>query len=527
MRRLFPLLSLAVVFVATGCPSKPAGKPETKSVAPTTADQSTAEDILGSAILQLQPENLGIDSDLESAVSVLNSWAGLAKATRPESLTPPVVDWSTVSESLVDPNVRTMMTEPVYTQLDGRHIRICFLAHAIGRAMTEGVSDDVARATRLFDYTTRNIVRFGEDEMAFPLTPYELLVAGRGTPEDRAWVFATLLRQWRLDAVVLRSPREGAPENWLIGVPIKGEIYLYDPRLGVPVPNWDVAEGKTHFEQPATLAQVIEHPDWLTRLGQDADVEPMSVDDLKSSLVEMIAEPQYWSDRMWLLEQSLPAESVCLLYDAPARTAEESGMFGRIASVEALNRPDSWRVWSYPFRQQYNMGRMDERSMQAMQLTMATFAVPFEMNAETKQVQPTNRQLRTRIDQLLGRWAEATTGYLAIRQLGMTPNPSAEMNRIQQLSAEDAQFWTAVCKYELKEWDGAIEILDGYRRRYRRGRWVSDAILLTAQCQMEAGKIDEAITTLESADSNDRNADVIALWLKQWKSLRPAEKAAE
>ena len=49
--------------------------------------------------------------------------------------------------------------------------------------------DDVSRATALFDWTVRNI-QLEADEDSMPRRPWQTLLFGRGTAEQRAWVFA-------------------------------------------------------------------------------------------------------------------------------------------------------------------------------------------------------------------------------------------------------------------------------------------------------------------------------------------------
>ena len=91
-----------------------------------------------------------------------------------------------------------------FSQRDVAHIRTSLLMKAIVDDVTKGLDNDVDRAGVLFDFVTRN-VQLVADENALPLTPYEMLIFGEGTAADRAWIFAGLLRQLKLDAVIVRS----------------------------------------------------------------------------------------------------------------------------------------------------------------------------------------------------------------------------------------------------------------------------------------------------------------------------------
>ena len=522
---LFGWVVLALPLLV-GCPSASAPssaakkKGDDKSANTLSATQQTAEDVLSSALHQLQPENLGIDSDLEAAISVLNSWKGLAEKTRPAGLKPPEADWSKVPAELVAEDVRTRINSTRYDAMDGRHIRGCLLANAIAKKAGAPADSDLGRATLLFDYTVRNVALQADDEVPLPLTPYEILIVGRGTPSDRAWIFASLLKQWQIDALVLRPIANNDPQAWLVGVPLEGQVYLFDARLGLIVPNPEADANSPLFRTPATLGQIQEHPDWLNQLAPaDDQPYPLTADDLSDPLIELIAEPQYWSERMWLLEQSLPGDSVCLLYDPLAGSPENPGFLGRIQAVPALNRPKDWRMWTYPYRQFLGMSQMDQLTTQAMRSAMLAFVVPIEVDPETNQATPTNRQLGNRTDQLLGRLEEATAKYLVIRQLGVRLDPDASINQLNQLAAEDAFYWTAICKYEQGQFDGTIETLEGYFKRYRRGKWIAAASQLLALSQVAKNDFAAAIQTLKSTDSNDPNADTNAVLLKHWSSL--------
>ncbi len=85
-----------------------------------------------------------------------------------------------------------------------------------------------------------------------PQFPWETLLFGRGTAAERAWVFILLLRQLDIDAAMLAIDAAPAKQGlgtsvpsqkgeqplrpWCVGVLVEGEVYLFDPLLGLPVP---------------------------------------------------------------------------------------------------------------------------------------------------------------------------------------------------------------------------------------------------------------------------------------------------
>ena len=72
---------------------------------------------------------------------------------------------------------------------DARHIQEAIWLRDISRWAHGDGFDDVARATAIFDWTVRNI-QLETDDDSVPRRPWQTLLYGRGTAEQRAWVFA-------------------------------------------------------------------------------------------------------------------------------------------------------------------------------------------------------------------------------------------------------------------------------------------------------------------------------------------------
>ena len=126
--------------------------------------------------------------------------------------------------------------------------------------------DDMLVVKALCDWTVKNIVL--ADPIPGPAEPiaqldWQTLLLGQGTPTNRAIVFIELLRQYRLDAFVLRPDRddvEGFPV--VVGVALNNEVYLFDMQSGLPfpadAPDALALEEKTGLvvNKVATLAEV-------------------------------------------------------------------------------------------------------------------------------------------------------------------------------------------------------------------------------------------------------------------------------
>ena len=173
---------------------------------------------------------------------------------------------------------------------------------------TEHVND-LSRAVRVFDWTVRNLqldddVRPGDTHRLNSdviLYSWESLQFGRGTVAEKSRVFLLLCRQLSLPAVMLavdRSDRGEPPTAWLPALLLGDQLYLFDMRLGTPVPAPD-------GRGVASLAQVLEHPQCLESLEQFPDyLYPVKADDLSNIVALIDATPPELSQRMALLENA-------------------------------------------------------------------------------------------------------------------------------------------------------------------------------------------------------------------------------
>jgi hypothetical protein len=162
-----------------------------------------------------------------------------------------------------------------FTALDGRHLELCFLMRDAARSLAPG---DAPReqAEAAFAWAVRQVG--AREAAALPLPPQFVLYRGWGTSLERALVYLSLLEQLgyaKQDGKrhkeelfgCLVGPAETADEKpgfWWCGVVVGKEVYLFDPRLGLPLPGPD---GKG----VATLAEVRAHPELLRQLDGDTD----------------------------------------------------------------------------------------------------------------------------------------------------------------------------------------------------------------------------------------------------------------
>src|SRR5262249_24281903 len=155
----------------------------------------------------LRPEKLGISAEPKAAVDTLNNWVRDCGKTLP-------ADLSTVNDpaadKLMSQAARDAAKGELYDRQDIEHVRNCWLFKQAGGGVARQYDSDPARAVALFDLACRIVGLTGKGEPPVPQNLYDIAVIGKGTPEDRAWVFGELLRQSGIDAVIVRPASQKA-----------------------------------------------------------------------------------------------------------------------------------------------------------------------------------------------------------------------------------------------------------------------------------------------------------------------------
>ena len=187
--------------------------------------------------------------------------------------------------------------------------------------------NNVDRAASLFDWTVRN-VQLEADNVSVPHRPWQVLLYGRGNAEQRAWIFALLCRQLGLDVVMLAIPpalQQGdadstaaastasvAAQFWLPALLDNGQLYLFDTRLGLPVPG-------PNGQGVATLQQVQADDALLRQLDLPNEPYPVTADAVKRVVAWIVADPFELTRRARLVDGELTGDDrLVLSVDATA-----------------------------------------------------------------------------------------------------------------------------------------------------------------------------------------------------------------
>jgi hypothetical protein len=200
--------------------------------------------------------------------------------------------------------------------LDGHYLAEAFELHEAARGLQIEALPPLQQAQRAFQWVTRQVALHGDRAEWVP-SRYVLL-GGEGSAQERGLVFLALLQQLGLDGCLIAFPGDGQsrPRIWAVGVLIEDmahrDLYLFDPRLGLPLPGRD---GKG----VVTLAQLKAQPDLLRPLSADKDSPyDVSPEQVRSAAIYLACSLSALAPRMKLLEDRMPSSGVRLSVD-PAK----------------------------------------------------------------------------------------------------------------------------------------------------------------------------------------------------------------
>jgi hypothetical protein len=299
-------------------------------------------------------QSLARQTDLttcQNALAQINSELSEKAERRAPPLTPQQNDWLRTNAGL-KPDELAEVESGNYTRLDGHHLDRCFLLRDAGRTLeVKGVQAPggaavreagLERAKRAFAWTMREVRLRMHGGGAAP--PAFVLRRGWGTGLERALVFLALLEQiGDLDAprpellgcLLHVSDTSGQQRFWACGVVVGDgkDLYLFDPRLGLPLPG-------PKGEGVATLAEVRKQPDVLAQLDADKLRYDVTAEQARDAQVRLVCPLSSLSSRMRHLQEKLlaPMVRVRLAADAAGEhkrlAAACAGGDGKPAKVE-------------------------------------------------------------------------------------------------------------------------------------------------------------------------------------------------
>ncbi len=254
-------------------------------------------------------------ASLRDALQVVNSHltdsSGLReiKARRDQELPP-----ERLRELLsLQPEELDYLQAATFLPLDAHYLVEALELHEAARGLQIDGLPPLQQAERAFQWVMRQLVLSGDRAEWVP--PHYVLQGGQGSAQDRALVFLALLQQFGIEGCMLAIPGEGQnqPRVWAVGALLedksRNDIYLFDTRLGLPLPG---PEGKGIV----TLAQLKAQPELLRPLRADKD-RPYDItpEQVRTAAVYLGTSLSAFAPRMKFLEDRLPSSGVRLSVD--------------------------------------------------------------------------------------------------------------------------------------------------------------------------------------------------------------------
>lgn len=532
----------AAAIVLAGCDS--GGRIGTRTAAAGSATQrpATQEEcraMIDNALVAVHPERLGISADATGVSMLLNQWR-----TECGGAASPPAELLSLFERLFSESERNDLLSERYAPQDAGQLRDGILFRQIAQHVTRSARADVERAVELFGWVTRNVRLLSPDAPLPATTPFNAVLFGEGRAEDRAWVFAELLRQVDLDAAIVRLPAETYGDGaWLIGVPIEGKLYLFDPLQGMPVPAADDPAPQSPFvTRPATFDEIVATPALLDasrprREGAEGALPA-------GTKIEMIGTPSLWSQRMEALQSALTGERFVVIHQTLAGSVEAPGLPARLAAVAGAGwKAEEIAVWPWGMRRWVESGRpelLSDDARSELELRTRHLSAPYGVISGHGDFDNfvfgwKHGHRATRLAQLAGDYRKAQSDFLKLR-IFRTSFPvninqghgTPELRAAHDGAAEDAYLWIGTCLLEearqapheqSEQLSQAIGNFRGYLADERATRWLNHARLLFADALVLQGDHSGAIAALEVIPADAPQRGEADARIRRWRSL--------
>lgn len=392
-----------------------------------------------------------------------------------------------------------------------------WLADVSGAARGDAI-EDLDVAGKLFDWTVRSLAISSDPPMvpveSNPGTRWfstgEVLLAGRASAAQRAWIFLELLRHAGLDAVMLATgdAAGGAWRPWIPAVISGGEAYLFEPGYGLPVPG---PGGKG----VATARQAASDPSILASLSLPDRPYPVQAADVARLGVLVPATPSNICRRMHHLDRQLAgARRVDLSLDADRLADKALAALPEPAGAASGRRKGLWEFpWETAFRRR-TLGPKVEQALARELRPMALAVAQGDDGGGQRLFRPLYagrlREFRGQLDGPNG----AKVAYLAARPpnaaiagllRGVPPQQADDLKRAYEELKADATYWLGLLTLAEGEFETAADYLGRMTLDANPdGVWADAARVNLARARLGMGDRDEAARLLRADESPQR-----------------------
>ncbi len=357
------------------------------------------------------------------------------------------------------------------------------------------------RAAALFDWTIRNIQLDADSDLVKHHTLWQVLAVGHGTAEQRAWVFAELSRQQGLDVVVLAIANQETGENqfWLPALLDGDQFYLFDTRLGLPVPGPDKSP-------VATLQQVQADENLLRQLDLPEMLYPVQAEQLKHVVANVIAGPFELTRRAKQLYDNLAGEDQFVV------AVSASELASRVKSVPGIA---DVKLWDMPFRTLSGQLSLGPSARYQDAIAFEPFAwCPTLWKARTLHFQGRKQQASnargSSDEETIDDHREAARLYASkeVRPPDrIIAAQSEEKRRVDSAAKLDATYWIGLLKFDVGDFTTSADWLARPELSASNSPWASGARYNLARALEAQGKFAEAIAILNADNSPQQHGN--------------------
>jgi hypothetical protein len=233
--------------------------------------------------------------------------------------------------------------------------------------LQDAEAEQLAVALKLFDWVIRNIHLLPEDNLTrevddlndlklndaddliaagvpglgYTRFPWQTMLFSRGDYVDRARLFMQMLAQSGIDSVMLLVPAGKSGEQearpWAVGVPVGEQLYLFDTRLGMPIPGESVGQIAT-WDAVKSNSGILDSLDLSVNESlKDETAYWVKSDQLDNVRAAVLAGPESLSYRFWELENKLVGDNRMKMVVRPTEVID------RLPELEGI-QPVIWDI---------------------------------------------------------------------------------------------------------------------------------------------------------------------------------------
>ena len=545
------LACIALLFLS-GCPQTPPPAPTGSSTTKKTSTNSAiCVDSFERAVGIVQPTNLGVDADPKTAIALINEWVTYCAPADKLDVGLAVVKEKYLSDPVWD-NAKSRLENDLFDLRDVRYLRDAYLMRQIGEKLARQADNDRARVNGFFDYVCTNMALDPSLTGSTPHTGFESLLWGLGSPADRVWVFLGILQQMKIEAVVLTfdSVQLQAYQcpYLLVGVPINDQVYLYDPLIGLPLPNQVELPDASAWGQ-ATWAEFKSDEFWKSyEQGKLAHaLLNVKAADAKAWLY---GSSSSWSARMQEFESLLRGDQVASLFDPLVDIQGKTSLIAQglpqrvRAGLPEGTLPEFAGVWTYPEmminastnptpeQQQQIAVRMQPFQTASLIIKSSTSQQTGSedgQHQENKMEHTATSELKyysARMGQLQQNFSECIPAYVKL-SLNVPQTMKTRDDVIRMIMAQDANYWLGLSQFESEDYAIAADSLRRYLDQFgRQGRWFQPALINYCKALAAGGKQKEAVDFISQVTLDSPQIQEAVYLMRRWTPAGDVKKEA-